>query len=236
MITVNGSVRSSVNSKLTKPVAESQAAERTLNKESYNAIARVWDGARCRQSELEQRLLDKFLKDIPPHTPILDLGCGTGRPIGEYLLGKEYDLTGVDQAGDLLAIARVRFPRAKWIESDIESFRSKEAYGGIVCWDALFHIQRHAHVRIFRTMAQLLNPGGRLLFTVGGSGPNEFNDASEGFTDTMYGRRFYYDSYAPDLTVRLLKREGFETLVSEFIEGPTPGKDKGRYVVLAYLR
>ena len=56
------------------------------------------------------------------------------------------------------------------------------------------------------------------------------------FTDTMFEASFFYDSYPPDEALFILHRLGFEPLVTEFMNEPTTGRDKGRYAIVAQLR
>lgn len=157
---------------------------------------------------------------------ILDLGCGTGRPMAEYVLARGHAVTGVDQSTRLLGKARTRFPLATWIESRIEDFESPMRFAGVLCWDALFHIERGKHADLLSRMASFLEPGGRLAITVGGS-------EQPPFTDTMFGETFFYDSFPPERVLELLAGCGFVTLLAEFLNEPTSGRDKGRYAILA---
>jgi SAM-dependent methyltransferase len=169
-----------------------------------------------------------MLAALPAPSCILDLGCGTGRPLGEYVLASGHRLTGIDQAAELLAIARARFPDAAWIESRLEDFAFEREYAGIICWDALFHIERAWHETLLSRMARSLLPGGRIMITVGGS-------AHPAFTDTMLGDAFFYDSHPPEEVVAMLKRLGLQTEVAEFMNLPAPGRDKGRVAIVARL-
>ena len=53
-------------------------------------------------------------------------------------------------------------------------------------------------------------------------------------TDTMFGHTFFYDSHPPPRMLDLLAARGFVPVISEFINPPTTGRDKGRYAVVAY--
>jgi 2-polyprenyl-3-methyl-5-hydroxy-6-metoxy-1,4-benzoquinol methylase len=205
-----------------------KGAGSAVNRDSYNKIAGPWDAARKSFYGRERDYLDAFLNGLAPGSHILDLGCGTGRPMAEYLLGRGYQVTGVDQAAKLLELASARLPQGTWIESRIEDFRSAEPFDGVICWDALFHIERTHHHRLLTRMATMLCPGGRLMLTVGGS-------AHPAFTDTMFGETFFYDSHPPDTVLSLLRQLGFEPLIAEFLNPPTSGRDKGRYAVVAQL-
>lgn len=197
-----------------------------MNREAYNRIAADWDRARVSFTGRERDYLDLLLDGLPARSSILDLGCGTGRPIAEYLLSRGHRVTGVDQASGLLAIARARFPEARWIESRLEEFRPAERYAAVICWDTLFHLGRQTQRAVLSTIAGSLAPGGRIMITVGGS-------AHPPFTDTMFGEPFFYDSDPPERVLATLGRLGFEPLVAEFMNRPTSDRDKGRYAIVA---
>ncbi|HSD40602.1 MAG TPA: class I SAM-dependent methyltransferase [Burkholderiales bacterium] len=199
-----------------------------MNQESYNAIAPSWDAARVSFNGREREYLDALLDGLPVGSDVLDLGCGTGRPMAEYILAKGHRVTGVDQAAALLELARVRFPSATWINGTIEAFVSAVRFNAIVCWDALFHITRSEHESLFARLAKMLLPGGRVMVTFGGS-------ENAAFTDTMYGQTFLYDSHPPERVLGMLANLGFVPVVSEFMNLPTPGRDKGRYAVVARM-
>jgi 2-polyprenyl-3-methyl-5-hydroxy-6-metoxy-1,4-benzoquinol methylase len=155
------------------PAAEGRRVFNTLpihyamNRKSYNAIASSWDAARHSFYGRERYYLDIFLEGLPVPSRILDLGCGTGRPMAEYILSRGHDLTGVDQASKLLEFAVRRFPQGNWIESRIQDFESTEHFAGVVCWDALFHIERSLHDVVLLRIAKILCAGGRLMLTLG---------------------------------------------------------------------
>lgn len=207
------------------PLPAPRLERRTANRDSYNAIANSWDMARTSFYGRERAYIDAFLDGLPAPSSILDLGCGTGRPIGEYILAQRHHLTGVDQAAALLDLARARFPSGRWINSTIEGFATGEMFDGIVCWDALFHIDRPLHATLLTRFASMLGRGGRLMLTVGGS-------EHPAFIDTMFGETFSYDSHPPDKVLSILHHLGFEPVISEFMNVPT-GRDKGRYAIVA---
>lgn len=197
------------------------------NRESYNAIAGSWDDARHTFVLREEAYLDALLEGLPAGASVLDLGCGTGRPIAEHILSRGFRVTGVDQAETVLELARGRFPDAAWIASSIEEFETAEQFSAIVFWDALFHIERQKHQRLLARCAMMLEPGGRIMLTVGGS------EQPDGFTDEMFGETFYYDSHAPATVLALLGWAGFEPIIAEFMNRPDGGRDKGRFAVVA---
>jgi cyclopropane fatty-acyl-phospholipid synthase-like methyltransferase len=198
----------------------------SLNRASYDAIATDWDGARSRLRDAEQRILDLLLRDLPPGAAVLDLGCGTGRPIAEQIAARGLVVTGVDQSSRMLALARARLPHATWIESRIEDFVPPPIFAAAIAWDSLFHVPREHHGVVMRRVRAALPRGGRFALTAGGS-------ANPAFTDTMLGQTFFYDSHPPDVATTLLSAAGFAITHEEFLDRPTGGRDKGRYVIVA---
>jgi ubiquinone/menaquinone biosynthesis C-methylase UbiE len=45
---------------------------------------------------IETSWLDRFCALLPQGGSVLDVGCGTGDPIGAYLVSCGYELTGID--------------------------------------------------------------------------------------------------------------------------------------------
>jgi 2-polyprenyl-3-methyl-5-hydroxy-6-metoxy-1,4-benzoquinol methylase len=197
-----------------------------LNRRSYDLIAARWDEARRGFYGRERDYLDALLAGLPPGSRILDLGCGTGRPIAEAVLARGHHVVGVDQSTELLALARRRFPQATWRYARLEALALAGVYAAVVCWDALFHVERVHHAEILATVARHLAPGGRLMLTVGGS-------EHPAFVDTMFGQEFFYDSHPPPRVLALLADRGFTPVVSELMNAPTSGRDKGRLAIVA---
>ncbi|HYE35269.1 class I SAM-dependent methyltransferase [Methylocaldum sp.] len=197
-----------------------------MNRTAYNAISAQWDAARVSFFGREREYIDTFLADLPPSSSILDAGCGTGRPMAEYVIAHGHQVTGVDQSEELLAIARQRYPQARWIHSSLEQYEFDGCQQGVICWDSLFHIERSHHKPILSRISHSLPSGGRIMLTVGGSD-------HPAFTDSMFEQQFFYDSYPPQKVLEILGNLGFIILISEFMNKPTSGRDKGRYAIVA---
>lgn len=197
-----------------------------LNRAGYDAIADDWATARTALRGCEPACLEALLAGLPPGAAILDLGCGNGAPIGAAVLARGHRLTGVDQSAAQLARARAGRPDATWVQAPIESFADAGPWAGIICWDALFHLERRWHAELLARWAAWLAPGGRLMLTVGGSDHPPF-------TDTMFGHRFFYDSLPPAAVEALLRSLGLRLLLAEFTDRPDGGRDKGRYALVA---
>ncbi|HEX8130269.1 MAG TPA: methyltransferase domain-containing protein [Pyrinomonadaceae bacterium] len=205
---------------------------------SYDNIAEQWH-AHVREQTYVDRVLgyvDQVLEGLPPGARVLDLGCGTGNLIARYIVRRGYRVIGVDQSEKMLEIAKAELPEAKFIHSDMVEIEFAEKFAAAVAWDSVFHVERQYHSAIYRKLASILERGGRLLLSVGGSdidssvGDCAPNDSGvEGFTSEMFGHTFFYSGYAPQVARKLLEAEGFEIETWE-IDDPS---SRGHIAVIA---
>lgn len=197
-----------------------------MNRDSYNKIAHVWGSARNKFFGREREYIDTVLSTVHVGSTILDMGCGTGHPMAEYIISQGRHVLGVDQSEEILAIAMRNFPHEKWVLFPMETYDPREGYQGAIIWDSLFHVRRTEHEPILRKVVRGLPSGGRVMLTVGGS-------AHPAFTDFMYGQEFYYDSNTPEETEQFLCQFGCRLVIAEYMNMPDGDRDKGRYAIVA---
>lgn len=154
----------------------------------YERHAHAFDEARRKQF-VERPWLDRFLLPVPRGGQILDLGCGAGEPIARYFVDRGYQLTGVDSSERMIALARTRFGRHRWIHSDMREFRTELTFHGVLAWDSLFHLNHQDQAAMIVRIGGWLKPGGIFLFN---SGP------AHGETmGSQFGEELYHASLAP---------------------------------------
>jgi SAM-dependent methyltransferase len=197
-----------------------------MNRDSYDRIAQQWSAARNAFFGRERHYIDAVLSAAPVGSTILDLGCGTGRPMAEYIVSQGRRVVGVDQSEAMLTIARERLPSEQWVLASMEAYEPGDGYAGALLWDSLFHVRRTDHEPIVRRVVKGLPPGGRFMLTVGGS-------AHPAFTDFMFGQEFWYDSNTPGETERFVRQLSCRLVIAEYMNVPDGGRDKGRYAIVA---
>jgi len=193
---------------------------------AYDRIAEQWQAARSGFRPKEQGYLDRLLAGLAPKSCVLDLGCGTGRPNAEYIVARGFSVVGIDQSEAMLAKARAALPAETWIQGDLETADPGRMFSAGLCWDALFHLERARHAAVLTRVREWLVPGGRLLFSTGGS-------ANPPFTDQMWNHDFFYDAHPPDEMVALVRERGFEIEMTEMTDPPRGGREKGKFTILA---
>jgi cyclopropane fatty-acyl-phospholipid synthase-like methyltransferase len=195
----------------------------------YDQIANQFAEARNRFRPNEKRYLELMIEPLKPGSLVLDLGCGNGHPIAVFLDERGFNITGVDGSAAMLAGAQARLPAHRWTHALIDEVEFSETFDAVVCWDSLFHVQRSKWPTIIRHIYSWLKPSGRLLLSSGGV----VDEDGSGFTDTMFGHEFYYDSLSPDQLLKLLRETGFDIVMAEMCDQPDGGRGRGKWATLA---
>lgn len=174
----------------------------------YRKHGRAWTALRG-EFLYEKDWLDRFLSFIPSHGTILDLGCGSGKPIAAYLIENGRQVTGVDSSDVMIAMAKENFPAQIWLHQDMRDFDLVQSFDGILAWDSFFHLTRTQQEHMFVHFAAHANIGTVLMFT---SGTHNGEAIGE-----MFGDALYHASLSPEQYRSLLDKHGFkvEKVVAE---------------------
>ena len=183
---------------------QSHLAENII--EIYKKHACAWTALRG-EFLYEKVWLDRFLALLPEHAEILDLGCGSGKPIAHYLIENGHLLTGVDSSDVMIELAqqnfpKTRFPDHRWIQADMRTVKFDRSFQGILAWDSFFHLTQDDQHRMFHQFAQFSQQGTALMFT---SGP-----ANGEAVGNLFGDALYHASLSPVEYRELFKIYGFE--------------------------
>lgn len=170
----------------------------------YQNNAASWVELRGRDL-IEKNWLNLFLKTMPPAgRDVLDLGCGSGRPIAEYLIKSGMRIIGVDGAASLVGMARESFPEQTWIVADMRELPMIGPVHGLIAWHSFFHLKPEDQRPMFERFSHLCHPGAALLFTSGTTLGEVIG--------TFEGKPLYHGSLDSTEYRCLLQGNGFEVI------------------------
>ena len=159
--------------------------------------------------EREERFFAELLELIPEGGRILDLGSGTGIPYDEYLVGKGYEVTGIDISRKHVAMASRRVPEATFLKTDFSEYDLGEGvYDAVISMYAIFHIPREEHTGLFRRVHRGLVEGGVILVTMG-TGDMEMD------VGDFVGSTMAWSSYSVEENLEMVKEAGFMLVLVE---------------------
>jgi len=181
----------------------------------YDETATAWDAARREATTEERPQLDAFADALPPGVTVLDIGCGTGVPVGSGLIGRGFEVTGVDSSPAMIALCRDRFPNAEWRIADMRRLDLGRRFDGLIAWHSFFHLAPDDQRAMFPVFARHAAPGAVLTFT---SGPEEGVRIGEWQSEPLY-----HASLSQEEDRALLAASGFEVLRFTAGEPIAPG-------------
>ena len=133
--------------------------------EFFDRAASRWDSELIRHDDVIGKILDGA--GVKPGVRVLDVACGTGVLIPDYLAREVESVTGVDISPEMIRIASEKFPqeRVRFLCGDVEELPLEAEYDCIVVYNAFPHFPEPE--RLVRRLSGLLAPGGRLTIAHG---------------------------------------------------------------------
>lgn len=171
--------------------------------EIYKKHARAWTELRG-QFLYEKAWLDHFLSLLPEHSTILDLGCGSAKPIAAYLIAQGHSVVGIDSSDAMIEMAQQNFPEQRWIQADMRHIDLGQTFHGILAWDSFFHLTQDDQRAIFSIFQKNAKQGTTLMFTSGPSHGEAIGD--------LFGNALYHSSLSQEEYKQLLNDHGFQVI------------------------
>jgi 2-polyprenyl-3-methyl-5-hydroxy-6-metoxy-1,4-benzoquinol methylase len=130
--------------------------------ETHAAEFRHWR----EQSSIGVATVLQWAQDLAPGAAVLDLGCGSGLPLGKALADRGFRLYGVDASPALAAAYQQLLPQAQVACERLEdSDFFQRQFAGVLCVGVLFLLPEASQRQLFRKVATALAPGGLWLFS-----------------------------------------------------------------------
>lgn len=131
----------------------------------FDRAAPQWDAEMIRSDEIIGMILDQA--GIGQGQDILDVACGTGVLIGDYLARGAASVTGIDISPEMVKIAREKFPQENVtiLCGDAQVLETDRRYDAVVIYNAFPHFPEPD--ALLAKLSSLLKPGGRLTVAHG---------------------------------------------------------------------
>lgn len=128
-----------------------------------------------------------WARRLPSGAAVIDLGCGSGLPITKVLVNARLNVYAIDASPSLVEAFRHNLPDIPVAcETVQDSLFFDRRFDGVVAWGLMFLLKPEEQHYLIRRMADILVPGGRLLFTSPPE-PVVWNDAMTGLESRSLG-------------------------------------------------
>lgn len=176
----------------------------------YNKIGKMYHEQRS--AFPSHGLLTEFSRQLDEGSRVIDLGCGAGKPVDSFLVGRGYKVVGVDFSNTMLKLARKNVPKAKFVRKDMTRIDFRDNYfDGAVSFYAIIHVPREKHAKIFKSLHRIVKPNGIILVNAGGT------KKWEGYAENYLGVKMYWSHYGKAQTVAMIKKAGFRVIWSKVL-------------------
>jgi ubiquinone/menaquinone biosynthesis C-methylase UbiE len=104
----------------------------------YERHAAAWDADRQNSGWNDKVWHDLFIDNLATGARVLDLGCGSGRPVAQHMAQRGLRVTGVDSSRAMISLCRNRLPDHEWIVADMRELSLERRFGGILAGTVSF--------------------------------------------------------------------------------------------------
>jgi SAM-dependent methyltransferase len=164
----------------------------------YEAVSAEFLARRGRSSNRSTAIgvkeVRNWARTLSRGSSVIDLGCGPGFPITVVLIEEGLNVFGVDAAPSFVAAFRRNLPDTPILcEAVQESRFFNRTFDAVLAIGLIFLLKAEDQYRLIQRFAELLVPGGRLLFTATAK-PAVGNDAMTGLESVSLGAEQYRKS------------------------------------------
>ncbi len=150
-------------------------------------------------------LLERMISDVSSAGRVLDLGCGAGVPVTQWLAQRR-NVVGVDLSMRQLELAREYVPAARLIQADMSEIAFRpNSFGAVVAMYAIIHVPREEHRSLLTRIYRWLQPGGCFLATW------PMNDWEGEEADwSGWGASMWWSHFGREENLAMIESTGFE--------------------------
>ena len=210
----------------------------------YDQIAEQYEEAFSNNIGLRKNV-HTFLTLLPTAGPVLDCGCGTGRPVAELVSQSGHPLYGIDMSRTMIELSRQRVPEGKFEQCNMLEYTPPTKFSGIIAMLSLFELSRSELTTMAHRWFEWIQPGGFLLIGVFGAEdcrtePEMYDSdgvCASGIEFKFMGHKVSMTLFTKAGWNRLLENAGFEVAYTETdVYVPPPAfhnDDEPQYFVIA---
>lgn len=152
-----------------------------------------------------RRVLEDWRQELPPGGTALDLGCGAGVPVSQWLADR-YELTGVDLSERQVELARRHVPGARFFRADMTRLEFPcGSFDVVAAFWSIIHVPRSEQPALLSRIYSWLRPGGAFIATWALTAWEGEEQDWQG-----WGADMWWSHYGEQENLAMLQAAGFE--------------------------
>lgn len=178
----------------------------------FNKCAPGWDAGMIRHEHAIGEILK--VSGIGPGKSVLDVACGTGVLIQDYMMLGASSITGVDISIEMLKIAKSKFPVIDFVCADAAEYDFRGRYDCVMVFNAFPHFDDPDG--LIANLAGHMNRGGRLTIA---------HDMSRSDLDR------HHSGGALKVSVGLMSEDSLAEIMGKYLTVDTKISDDEKFIV-----
>lgn len=176
----------------------------------FNYLGKRYEEAYIGSYNLKE-MVNIAMKGLKPGSRVLDVGCGTGRPVAEMLANAGHDVYGIDVAEEMVKIASDQV-RGTFQQADMRTYKPSQPMDAVFAVYSLYQISPSDIYSLVYRFSEWLRDGGILVL---GSTPSTSLQSGEGRYDPVWGcvRGIVKPWMTRTTKETLLSEEGWQSLL-----------------------
>jgi cyclopropane fatty-acyl-phospholipid synthase-like methyltransferase len=144
-----------------------------------------------RSAEIGVTEVRSWAKTLQKGSSVIDLGCGSGLPLTSSLVAEGLDVFGLDASPSLVDAFRKNLPGTPVLCEAVQTSDCfHRSFDATLAWGLIFLLAAEEQHSLIQRFANILNTGGRLLFTSPARAGN-WKDAMTSMTSLSLGAEDY---------------------------------------------
>ncbi|KAF3920158.1 hypothetical protein AA313_de0203977 [Arthrobotrys entomopaga] len=163
-----------------------------------------------------QKFLQKVLKHLPPKSKVLDVGCGTGRPVASTLANAGHSVTGLDISEVMVDLSRKAVPNAQFHVADMRIYSPPDGsqFDAVLNILSLFSLKREEIESTAKRWTNWMPVGGLLCVGTVAAEDCHPETKGKGYDDDKWcARDIDFRFMGADIKIDLMTKLGWEKLL-----------------------
>ncbi|KAK2766145.1 hypothetical protein FQN54_007661 [Arachnomyces sp. PD_36] len=131
----------------------------------FDGLGKRYEDAFANYPDLRE-VTQHVIEQLGPNSRVLDIGCGTGKPVSQMLAEAGHNVHGIDVSKEMVNIASSQVPQGTFEKVDMRKYDPEPPFDAVFTVLALYQISlSDTHSMMFK-IAEWLRPGGMLVVGV----------------------------------------------------------------------
>lgn len=182
----------------------------------FNQVGKQYEDVYCDNPGLK-KFINTSLDMLQPGSAVLDVGCGTGKPVADQLARAGHEVYGIDVSQKMIEVAQNQV-EGRFVKADMTSFEPETKFDAVYTVFSLFQLTNNEIYKMIFRFSEWLQPGGLLVFGMVPStsfvkDPKDYDASGKvarHYESEFMQQRVIYTLYTREKWLELIRSAGFE--------------------------